>query len=91
MRRIAGYRCQRCHKSGVTLTVHHKGVDYIGKRGNRHDKHDSRQENLAVLCERCHEIEERKAEYAERNHRLKVEWRHTNPAYYNRYGLVKTE
>lgn len=39
----------------VILTVHHKGVDKPdGKPGDRRDKMDCRDENLAALCPRCH-------------------------------------
>ncbi|MBI5671263.1 MAG: hypothetical protein HZC41_24975 [Chloroflexi bacterium] len=39
----------------VMLTVHHIGVDKPdGTPGDRHDKLDVRDENLAALCQRCH-------------------------------------
>lgn len=39
----------------VVLTVHHKGVDKPdGTPGDRHDKMDVRDKNLACLCQRCH-------------------------------------
>jgi 5-methylcytosine-specific restriction endonuclease McrA len=39
----------------VVLTVHHIGVDKPdGTPGDRHDKLDCRDENLAALCQRCH-------------------------------------
>lgn len=37
------------------LTVHHLGTDKPdGTKGDRHDKMDVREENLAALCNRCH-------------------------------------
>lgn len=39
----------------VMLTVHHKGIPKPdGSPGDRHDKMDVREENLAALCQRCH-------------------------------------
>lgn len=39
----------------VVLTVAHLGVAYPdGTPGNKHDKMDCRDENLASLCQRCH-------------------------------------
>lgn len=39
----------------VILTVHHKGIDKPdGTPGDRHDKMDCREDNLAALCQRCH-------------------------------------
>ena len=39
----------------VILTVHHKGIPHEdGAPGDRHDKMDVREENLAALCQRCH-------------------------------------
>lgn len=39
----------------VILTVHHKGVPKPdGTPGDRGDKMDCRDENLAALCQRCH-------------------------------------
>lgn len=39
----------------VRLTTHHKGVPKPnGMPGDRRDKMDCREENLAALCERCH-------------------------------------
>lgn len=41
--------------SKVVLTVAHLGTDYLdGAKGNKHDKMDVRDENLAALCNRCH-------------------------------------
>lgn len=41
--------------SKVVLTVAHLGVDHPdGRPGNKHDKFDTRDENLAALCQRCH-------------------------------------
>lgn len=39
----------------VILTTHHKGVPKAdGSPGDRGDKMDCRDENLAALCQRCH-------------------------------------
>lgn len=39
----------------VWLTVHHVGIDKPdGTPGDREDKMDCRDENLAALCQRCH-------------------------------------
>ena len=39
----------------IVLTVAHLGVAYPdGRDGNKHDKRDCRDENLAALCQRCH-------------------------------------
>lgn len=39
----------------VVLTVHHVGAPKPdGSPGDRHDKMDCRDENLAALCQRCH-------------------------------------
>ena len=39
----------------VILTVHHIGTDYPdGRKGDKHDKMDCRDENLTSLCQRCH-------------------------------------
>lgn len=41
--------------SKVILTVAHLGVDKPdGSPGDKHDKMDVRDENLAALCQRCH-------------------------------------
>jgi hypothetical protein len=41
--------------SKVVLTVHHIGIDKPdGTPGDRHDKMDVREENLAALCQSCH-------------------------------------
>lgn len=68
-RRIRFERAQnRCEQCGVAngdihpvtgakvmLTVHHKGVPKPdGTPGDRRDKMDCRDENLAALCQRCH-------------------------------------
>ena len=59
-------RCEWCgisngvtrnNGSVVVLTVHHVGVAKPdGSPGDRHDKMDCRDENLAALCQRCHWI-----------------------------------
>lgn len=54
--------CQAAHGqphpetgSIVVLTTAHLGVPYPdGTPGDKHDKMDVRQENLAALCQRCH-------------------------------------
>lgn len=39
----------------IVLTVAHLGVDKPdGSPGDKHDKMDCREENLAALCQRCH-------------------------------------
>lgn len=39
----------------IVLTVAHLGVPHPdGTPGNKHDKSDVRDENLAALCQRCH-------------------------------------
>jgi hypothetical protein len=39
----------------VVCTTAHLGTDYPdGRPGNKHDKADCRDENLAFLCQRCH-------------------------------------
>jgi hypothetical protein len=39
----------------VVLTTHHVGIDKPdGTPGDRHDKMDCRDENLAALCQSCH-------------------------------------
>jgi hypothetical protein len=41
--------------SKVVLTVAHLGTPHAdGTLGDKHDKHDVRDENLAALCQRCH-------------------------------------
>jgi hypothetical protein len=61
----SGERCEWCGAengkpnpitgSKVVLTVAHLGVPYPdGTPGNKHDKLDVREENLAALCQRCH-------------------------------------
>ncbi len=41
--------------SKVILTVAHLGTPHAdGRPGNKHDKFDVRDENLAALCQRCH-------------------------------------
>lgn len=60
-----GWRCRFCGAengkpnprtgSKVVLTVAHLGVDYPdGRPGDKHDKMDVRDENLAALCQACH-------------------------------------
>lgn len=41
--------------SKVVLTVAHLGAPHAdGSAGDKHDKMDVREENLAALCQRCH-------------------------------------
>ena len=43
------------HPTKVILTTAHLGVDFPdGRKGDKHDKMDVRDENLAALCQRCH-------------------------------------
>jgi hypothetical protein len=49
----------------VVLTTHHVGVAKPdGTPGDRHDKMDCRDENLAALCQRCHWIADWDIHYA---------------------------
>lgn len=61
----AGWRCEWCGAihgehhpntgSIVILTVAHLGTPHPdGTPGDKHDKMDVRDENLAALCQRCH-------------------------------------
>ena len=70
LREAAGWRCEWCGArhgqphprtgSRVVLTVAHLGAptaaDLAAGRcwGDPHDKHDTRDCNLAALCQRCH-------------------------------------
>ena len=60
-----GWRCKFCGAQAyqpnpltgsiVILTTAHLGVPHPdGRPGNKHDKSDVRDENLAALCQRCH-------------------------------------
>lgn len=60
-----GWRCQWCGAlhgqphprtgSRVVLTVAHLGAPYPdGRPGDKRDKSDCRDENLAALCQACH-------------------------------------
>lgn len=68
------------HRTGkkVVLTVHHCGIDKPdGTPGDRHDKMDNRDENLAALCQRCHwnadlDIHIKKAQAALREKRYQI-------------------
>ena len=64
-RKAANWHCEWCGAangkphpetgSTVVLTVAHLGVTHAdGRPGDKHDKHDTRPENLAALCQRCH-------------------------------------
>jgi len=54
--------------SRVILTVAHLGTPHPdGTPGDKHDKYDVRDENLAALCQRCHllyDIDEHRANAA---------------------------
>ena len=61
----AGWKCEWCGAAkgdklaqpgrSVYLSVAHLGVKKPdGSPGDKHDKMDVRDENLAVLCQRCH-------------------------------------
>jgi 5-methylcytosine-specific restriction endonuclease McrA len=53
----AGYRCQRCWDSGVTLQLHHKTYDRLGHEVD---------EDFEVLCIPCHKsADEERAEEVE--------------------------
>lgn len=57
LKRIVGYRCESCGAylpEPGSLSIHHKGVPFVGRPGCARDKHDLRRENLSVLCEQCH-------------------------------------
>lgn len=65
IREREGWRCKWCYAingephpqtgSIVVLTVAHLGAPLPdGTPGNKHDKMDVREENLAALCQRCH-------------------------------------
>ena len=65
IRARAGGKCEWCGAenyqphpvtgSKVILTVAHLGTPHPdGRPGNKHDKLDVREENLAALCQRCH-------------------------------------
>lgn len=43
------------HPTRIVLTVAHLGTDHPdGRKGDKHDKMDVREENLAALCQACH-------------------------------------
>ena len=46
MKRLVGYKCQRCGNAG-RLELHH--IVTLGNGGKRYDP-----ENIEVLCRRCH-------------------------------------
>lgn len=65
IRARSGQKCEWCGApnrephpdtgSIVVLTVAHLGVAKLdGTPGDKHDKRDCRDENLAALCQRCH-------------------------------------
>ena len=56
IRRIAGYRCEKCGCHTDSLSVHHLNIGYIN--GKPSDKHDVRRENLQSICYSCHDKEE---------------------------------
>jgi 5-methylcytosine-specific restriction endonuclease McrA len=55
IRRLANGHCEWCGRACNNLSVHHIGVPFVGRPGDRHDKHDIRRENLAALCYPCHD------------------------------------
>jgi len=59
IRKLANGHCEWCGQLCDTLSVHHIGTRRPTgngwKNGNPCDKHDIRRENLAALCERCHD------------------------------------
>jgi hypothetical protein len=61
----------------VILTIAHLGTDYPdGRSGDKHDKMDCRDENLAALCQRCHlfyDLDEHIANRARTMRRRRVE------------------
>lgn len=61
----------------IVLTVAHLGVPHPdGTPGNKHDKHDCRDENLAALCQKCHlcyDRDEHAANAAETRRRKQIE------------------
>lgn len=63
--------------SRVVLTVAHLGMPQPdGTPGNKHDKLDVRDENLAALCQSCHlryDIDEHVANAAETRRRRRLE------------------
>lgn len=64
--------------SKVVLTVAHLGTNLPdGSSGNKHDKMDVRDENLASLCQKCHltyDIEE----HVENARQTRIKKRHEN-------------
>lgn len=65
IREREGWRCKWCGAvngephprtgSRVVLTVAHLGTTHPdGRSGDKHDKLDVREENLAALCQACH-------------------------------------
>lgn len=65
IREREGWRCKWCGAehgqpnprtgSKVVLTVAHLGTPHAdGRPGDKHDKMDVRDENLAALCQACH-------------------------------------
>jgi hypothetical protein len=65
IREREGWKCKFCGAengkpnpltgSKVVLTVAHLGADIApGIKGDKHDKWDCRDVNLAALCQRCH-------------------------------------
>lgn len=56
----------------VVLTVAHLGAPHSdGTPGNKHDKMDCREENLAALCQRCHLLEDMGEHIANRKKTLR--------------------
>jgi hypothetical protein len=89
-RERAGWKCEWCGAaykqphpitgSIVVLSVAHLGTPYPdGTPGDKHDKMDVRDENLAALCQRCHllyDIDEhtanRKQTLARKKHNARI-------------------
>lgn len=60
----------------VVLTVHHCGIDKPdGTPGDRNDKMDNREDNLAALCQPCHLAADRDLNVAKAT-RTKYERKH---------------
>ena len=49
----AGHKCEACGKAGY-LEVHH--IEKLAKGESYHNSPKNRQDNLKVLCRRCHDI-----------------------------------
>lgn len=81
------WRCKWCRAengkpnpatgSKVVLTVAHLGVAHPdGRPGDKHDKLDCREENLAALCQKCHltyDLDEHMANAAKTRRQKKID------------------